>query len=769
MSKIVPSNIHHDQQSPQFKLKVLNASIVMDQQKIIIEEIRGFDENFSEGDFLNLFDTEFEPIINFHKNGGYVELSSNLMQNLEVRISQEGIRHIEKNFGRFVENSRIKGRELEESDFQVLMESLSRINSKENGDLNNYLRELSNLRTDERGIITKESFVKHARINPNLKGLNINDVDGRYWYGGGSVDIVRKAYLLEAGFTEFDWQKNLFAKGNDIIFLGSENLGDQKKLKELCRIIARGLERQQEVHMFFPVNTSCTHWTNLEIEIKTQPDSKFLVNSHYYDPLGKFMADVQTAKHLNQKFIGIFGKDLVAQESKLLIHSAKRQSDLNSCGPVSCWYVKQRINKNSCDDNKSFEVGALELRLEQLKVVSKNLGSGAGYNLYNCYQKPRGVVDENKNQISAAQTKCQEILRSLAKINLKNFGFYHSVLRELFVQASDENLTTNKELFKKIKSYLEEFQINKDQKEFLASVIYKLQSGISFEDSFKQAENEVTSSKLSKKPSAISAICNSICSQPSTKIDQEIQAIKPLQAIQNQPATLIKTISIYPLLENARSIWYRVAQNFVNDNSKQDLRGLNPSNRANKFKVAENVYKNVSEPDLENIGYALLSILVKVANENKLKGDQVVAVVNAAKERGGIYNQADEQGNYLSNEKSKTTFGYINDYFFIKKAKPIGDIKNKNGVTIVPESVAKKFSADFQKECFNCGIYSGREVGKQVGLRTTFIPDDVVKTLNKLGQDFFSNAQIKQYSISFISAIEDRVKEEMSKSKTIYR
>ena len=41
----------------------------------------------------------------------------------------------------------------------------------------------------------------------------------------------------------------------------------------------------------------------------------------------------------------------------------------------------------------------------------------------------------------------------------------------------------------------------------------------------------------------------------------------------------------------------------------------------------------------------------------------------------------------------------------------------------------------FQKECEACGIYSGRKGGKSVGLRLTFIPDDVVEKFTKLSTE----------------------------------
>ena len=44
----------------------------------------------------------------------------------------------------------------------------------------------------------------------------------------------------------------------------------------------------------------------------------------------------------------------------------------------------------------------------------------------------------------------------------------------------------------------------------------------------------------------------------------------------------------------------------------------------------------------------------------------------------------------------------------------------------------------FQKECEACGIYSGRKGGKSVGLRLTFIPDDVVEKFTKLSTEEYA-------------------------------
>ena len=137
----------------------------------------------------------------------------------------------------------------------------------------------------------------------------------------------------------------------------------------------------------------------------------------------------------------------------------------------------------------------------------------------------------------------------------------------------------------------------------------------------------------------------------------------------------------------------------------------NRSHRANKFKVLDGIFDTDEE-----IKSTFINILLKLSfdqNSKKilLTKEQVLAIIAKAKERGGITNQANSSGNYIT---------------------PTGTVGEISGVS---EENAKKFSADFQRECFECGIYSGRQGGKNVGLRTTFIPDDVVKIFEELTEE----------------------------------
>lgn len=60
--------------------------------------------------------------------------------------------------------------------------------------------------------------------------------------------------------------------------------------------------------------------------------------------------------------------------------------------------------------------------------------------------------------------------------------------------------------------------------------------------------------------------------------------------------------------------------------------------------------------------------------------------------------------------------------------------------------IAEVMDLKFQKECEACEIYSGRKGGKSVGLRLTFIPDDVVEKFTKLSAEKYAALALKSDS-----------------------
>ncbi len=200
----------------------------------------------------------------------------------------------------------------------------------------------------------------------------------------------------------------------------------------------------------------------------------------------------------------------------------------------------------------------------------------------------------------------------------------------------------------------------------------------------------------------------------------------------DKPKSSIQLILVEPVMKNVRSVWYYMScrSNDLEKQGEASLKEISSNlNRANKFKVMREVYRkskasNDNEISLERVEQAFIEILAKVANENNLNKSQVLAIIESAKVRGGIFNAVNpDSGNYLSKNELK-------QYLF-------PEIESEFGR--VPTLIAQKFSSDFQKECKAYGIYSGREGAESSGLRLTFIPDDVVNHIAQRKDTNFEN------------------------------
>lgn len=201
-------------------------------------------------------------------------------------------------------------------------------------------------------------------------------------------------------------------------------------------------------------------------------------------------------------------------------------------------------------------------------------------------------------------------------------------------------------------------------------------------------------------------------------------------AVEKKPSGSVKASLFSPLMkQNEKNIWY-VAKD--PDGSR------NPAIRANKFKVVDGIYgKEEEKSETSELEDTFIDILINLAagsedepKRQKLEPAKVLAIIAKAKERGGIKNKANKRGGYL------------------KPATEIEDISD------IPAVEDKKFSAAFQKECEACGIYSGRKGGKSVGLRLTFIPDDVVDKFTKLSAaEYAALASKSESNLSGIKAL----------------
>ncbi len=153
---------------------------------------------------------------------------------------------------------------------------------------------------------------------------------------------------------------------------------------------------------------------------------------------------------------------------------------------------------------------------------------------------------------------------------------------------------------------------------------------------------------------------------------------------------IAETTLYKPLSINQKSIW------------KDDERG-------NKLKVVNGVYGLNDEDAQDEIEQTLINIIITVAADPSLNMtlNQVLLVIEESRKAGGISNK------WLKDED-------------VYKGKD--ELEFVSGVSF---ATAKKFSKMFQKECDACGILSGRKGGKEVGLRTSFIPKTVTDTIEK--------------------------------------
>ena len=102
------------------------------------------------------------------------------------------------------------------------------------------------------------------------------------------------------------------------------------------------------------------------------------------------------------------------------------------------------VNLKDCFKSTGhFAPGALDLRLEQIRLVSRNIGSQA-QNLHSCYDKPRPLPAKTTPTrtipatTSDAQNKCEEILLSLLEVSDDKFGAAHSFVREIFLKELEK-------------------------------------------------------------------------------------------------------------------------------------------------------------------------------------------------------------------------------------------------------------------------------------------------------------------------------------------
>ncbi len=413
-------------------------------------------------EYQNLFDVEFAPIIKFYKNHGQVNGKAT-----------SSLPRIQKELNRLTPDSQITAPDTKDS-FDTLKAELSNIEiSKHTSGKEQFLAKIAELEIDADGYITQGSFFRHYRKDKTLPGLTKDYIDGNYWYGSKSIQTSYEAYILDAGFAQDAENKRLYKKGDNLVFVGMEtesHIGRSADLTDTFQSIRRKLKKNNTAKIFVPVNHNKAHWTMLEVTVTRGADGKFAVYNRYFDPSGYARKIRGFDDTIESNTKTVFGDTTpfisIAQESK-------KQSDASSCGPISCYYVKQRLEGKLCGQSgEKFEPGARDLRSDQVKLVAKHFDEVVteGY-----YRSLRSKVPNTTNTSVRTENDYLKALEALEEVPEGEFGFFHSAVSEIILEAATSDISAaDRDDF--IEKKVSEFEVNPEDSSFLKDCVKGLLS-----------------------------------------------------------------------------------------------------------------------------------------------------------------------------------------------------------------------------------------------------------------------------------------------------
>lgn len=467
--------------------------------------------SMSDADYLNLFDVEFAPIVNFYKHHGTVQFQKGSQNG----VSKDG--YVSKQLAR-INVSSLNSQENcfdEDLNRSVLKSSLEHITQEKSRLGADYLESLSALEFDAFSKITQESFERHYRKNGSLKDLRETDLDGKYWYPGGTVSAAMFAYAKEAGMelvekgqagiiNEELIEENLIqysvltGKGKTV-FLGEEIRLDDVE-EDLTALLEKEFAKLKDgsraapEQMFFPINLGDAHWTIVEINV-ARVGEKFIIDRTYFNPFGS-QIEIAVDDVVKAAATKVFTNNLTLHEPQAE-KNATNQGDVTSCGPVSCKYVQEKIQGATLTGGK-FADGAQTIRLEQLALIAKHYNPEKAYNIYNvafnARKNDKGTypihISKIDNMVNLDQIiSVLERLETLKETTDDQFGFYHSIVREIILGELDKSLDPNvksaaneQEFFKNLVEAAKNYNTHTDNA-FLVSVMENLAD--SREDAFK--------------------------------------------------------------------------------------------------------------------------------------------------------------------------------------------------------------------------------------------------------------------------------------------
>lgn len=539
--------------------------------KIQIHSINPLKHGQDLNDYLNAFDVEFEPIIEYYKNWGDVEFEAGYLGNIgdgEVKDYLDSQLKRAKNQDSRYKKSEEFDQKYKANLLSLLKQLLGRLSNQRSEA--NFFEQISSPNPNMLGPDHRGEFIRYHRKNPKLEALSPN---GDYWYVGGNMSKVMDAYAKNSGF---EFQKNLSAKVNETVF--DENGGSYKRQSEkadastkyqkgeavifvrqevlktddvdISKELAEIKEDQRNAKIYIPLNYGNGHWTLLEIDCAKGKNGQFGFTKNYFNPSGMARVPGDFDEKIDDQItragfgsIKLFKNNI--RKDSVAHQNTKHQTDWSSCGPISCWYFNQRINGRSCQASENFPSGALDLRKQQLQLVSNHAANGdevysfarAGF-LVNIQPQNNSKSSQNTHKKTSQKNdpgfdKAMNVLGSLEEFKKLEEGksWLFSALYSAYFRASAEAEKSGKwdGLKFGINSEFEKYPDNKKSLEEALNLVWEdktqdLRTLIKdFETNQKnEAQKQKESWEKERKANAKSTYLNAIFSDSSRSEESKI-------------------------------------------------------------------------------------------------------------------------------------------------------------------------------------------------------------------------------------------------------
>ncbi len=464
------------------------------------------------------------------------------------------------------------------------------------------------------------------------------------------------------------------------------------------------------------INKTTTSYENISATKKTSLKLQSKTNEFFLGIQRGSNSDEKDQKTINLDEINV---DVEGEENKqkftptaIICHSGK---GVNGGHYVS--YVKEIDNQQvkwfKYDDSDKTEVESKELKFISQNAVSIKYSkvNEGGVALPRAATNGCGISNQGNNCYLIAATTVY-----LSKICEKELVANYQAKLELNKELEDQIKVNVQKINQTTKNFVPSIQkINQTTKNFVPSVqkINQTKSQVMTLSTIKECSSDDELESVQGNSAKLENLDAPKILEEKIGLNYDLEARKAL-APSNSPVVM-DVLKIEPEMkqDNASNIW-----NQKKDPSSKDCIS---SDRQNRYRVAKTVYQKEGEEvvDQKLIKNVFRQAIVSCAQECKLTSSQdVIDIITLSKKRGGISNK-------LNTKTEK----------YQKTEKDAEELANSR----LNPKIIRKFSALFQKKMGEMAILTGREGNNVlfVGLRLTFLPDDICDEIANRKNDFF--------------------------------